>query len=158
MSSLSLQDGALWFLLLTGLRSGVQNGSGPNLSDLCLAQRESDLEFRHPRTHRIASSKTLLRFRCVRAEHSRYLCAFISFAVIRAWSYDTGSILFCLKLSRVAGSSRKSNLVPTRIMGTFGAWCSISGYHFRAKQSAQIPSLWDAWDIPWLSRCQMTVD
>ena len=58
----------------------------------------------------------------MRAEHSRYLWALISFATIKAWSYDTGSILFCLKLSNVAGSSLRSNLVPTSMMGTDGAW------------------------------------
>jgi len=34
----------------------------------------------------IASSKTLFKFRCVSAEHSKYLCALISFATIKAWS------------------------------------------------------------------------
>lgn len=29
----------------------------------------------------------------------------------------------------VAGSSRKSSLVPTRMMGTLGAWWEISGSH-----------------------------
>lgn len=38
---------------------------------------------------------------------------------------------FCLKLSKVAGSSRKSNFVPTRMIGTDGAWWSISGNHYR---------------------------
>jgi len=38
------------------------------------------------RTALIASSKTLFKFRCVRAEHSRYLCARISLATINAWS------------------------------------------------------------------------
>ncbi len=80
-------------------------------------------------SHRMASSKTLFRFRWVKAEHSRYLCALISFAMTSAWSYETGSIFFCLKLSRVAGSSLKSSFVPTRIMGTDGAWWSISGNH-----------------------------
>jgi hypothetical protein len=70
----------------------------------------------------MASSNTLFKFRCVSAEHSRYLWALISFATIKAWSYDTGSILFALRLSSVAGSSRKSNFVPTRMMGTEGAW------------------------------------
>lgn len=36
--------------------------------------------------YRMASSNTLLRLRCVRAEHSRYLCARISFATARACS------------------------------------------------------------------------
>ena len=77
----------------------------------------------------MASSKTLLRLRWVRAEHSRYLCARISLAHRRAWSYETGSMRFWRRDSSVAGSSRRSSFVPTRIMGTFGAWWSISGYH-----------------------------
>lgn len=74
-----------------------------------------------PLPYLIASSKTLFKFRCVNAEHSRYLCALMSFATINAWSYDTGSILFWRRLSRVAGSSLKSSLVPTRMIGTPGA-------------------------------------
>ena len=31
----------------------------------------------------------------------------------------------------MAGSSRKSNFVPTRTMGVEGAWCEISGYHLK---------------------------
>lgn len=82
------------------------------------------------RTARIASSKTLFKFLCVKAEHSKYLWARISFATINAWSYETGSMRFCLKLSSVAGSSLKSSFVPTRMIGTDGAWWSISGNHF----------------------------
>lgn len=77
----------------------------------------------------MASSNTLFRFRCVSAEHSRYFCALISFATITACSYWMGAIFFCRRLSRVASSSRRSSFVPTRMMGTPGAWCSISGYH-----------------------------
>ena len=80
--------------------------------------------------YRIASSKTLLRFLCVNAEHSRYLCARTSRDTWRACSYDTGSIRFILKPSIVPRSSLRSSFVPTSIIGTFGAWCSISGYHF----------------------------
>lgn len=69
----------------------------------------------------MASSKTLLRFLWVRAEHSRYLCARISLAQMSAWSKETGSIRLERKLSRVPGSSRRSSLVPTRMIGTFGA-------------------------------------
>ena len=71
--------------------------------------------------YRIASSKTLFRFLCVSAEHSRYFRARISLETCNACSYETGSILFCLKASIVARSSRRSNLVPTRMIGTFGA-------------------------------------
>jgi hypothetical protein len=37
-------------------------------------------------TNLMASSNTLLRFRCVRAEHSKYLTALISFATASACS------------------------------------------------------------------------
>ena len=80
-------------------------------------------------TYRMASSKTLFRLRWVRAEHSRYLCARISLATANACSYETGSIFRARRASVVARSSRRSSLVPTRIMGTLGAWCSISGNH-----------------------------
>lgn len=70
----------------------------------------------------MASSKTLLRLRCVSAEHSRYFCALISFATMTACSYWMGAIFFCLSDSFVASSSLKSSFVPTRIMGTPGAW------------------------------------
>ena len=80
-------------------------------------------------TYRIASSNTLFKFLCVSAEHSRYFCALISLATMTACSYCIGDIFFCLRLSLVASSSLKSSLVPTRIMGTPGAWWSISGYH-----------------------------
>ncbi|KAI7288027.1 hypothetical protein KC345_g38 [Hortaea werneckii] len=32
--------------------------------------------------------------------------------------------------SRTSGSSLRSSFVPTSMIGTPGAWCSISGYHF----------------------------
>jgi hypothetical protein len=80
-------------------------------------------------TYRIASSNTLLRLRCVSAEHSRYFCALISFATMTACSYWIGAIFFCLSDSLVPSSSLKSSFVPTRIIGTLGAWWSISGYH-----------------------------
>jgi len=72
-------------------------------------------------TYLIASSKTLLRFLCVRAEHSRYLTALISLATCTACSYCMGCILRWRSCSLTSGSSRKSSLVPTRMMGTPGA-------------------------------------
>ena len=86
-------------------------------------------------TYLIASSNTLFKFLWVKAEHSKYLWARISLATIKAWSYETGSIRFCLKLSSVAGSSLKSSFVPTRMMGTEGAWWSISGNHYDSEVS-----------------------
>lgn len=94
-------------------------------------------------SHRMASSNTLFKFRCVRAEHSRYLCALISLATCTACSYWMGAIFFCLKLSLVASSSLRSSLVPTRMMGTPGAWCSISGYHY--KRSVSEPCVAQGW-------------
>jgi hypothetical protein len=43
-------------------------------------------------------------------------------AQLSACSYVTGAILFSARLLMVSGSSRKSNLVPTRMMGMLGAW------------------------------------
>ena len=67
-----------------------------------------------------------------------YLTALISFLTSLALSNEIGSIFFCRRVSLVAASSLRSNLVPTRMMGTFGAWCSISGYHWRSSQSRPI--------------------
>ena len=81
-------------------------------------------------THLIASSKTLFRFLCVNAEHSRYLWARMSLDTASACSYETASIRFDRNASIVPLSSLKSSFVPTNMIGTFGAWCSISGNHF----------------------------
>jgi hypothetical protein len=40
-----------------------------------------------------------------------------------------GAILFAASLSAVSLSSRMSSFVPTRMIGTLGAWWLISGYH-----------------------------
>ena len=93
------------------------------------------LEYRVLNTHLIASSNTLFRFRCVSAEHSRYFTALISFATCTACSYWMGAIFLCRSCSRTSGSSLRSSLVPTSMMGTPGAWCSISGYHCIVDQS-----------------------
>lgn len=106
-------------------RTGAENGSTIVVS-FSIAVNQA-LEYG---TNRMASSKTLLRFRCVRAEHSKYFWALISFAHCTAVSYWMGAIFFCRRASFVASSSRKSSLVPTRMMGTLGAWCSISGCHW----------------------------
>lgn len=70
----------------------------------------------------MASSNTLLRLRCVKAEHSRYFCALISLLTWSASSYVTGDVRIFRMLSFVASSSRKSSLVPTRMIGMLGAW------------------------------------
>lgn len=41
-----------------------------------------------------------------------------------------GAMRFSRSFSMVSLSSRKSSLVPTSMMGVFGAWWLISGYHF----------------------------
>lgn len=56
------------------------------------------------------------------AEHSRYLTALISLAQFSACSYVTGAMRFSARLLIVSGSSRRSSLVPTRMMGMLGAW------------------------------------
>lgn len=120
-----LQDGATLALLgfARRLRTRAEDGTARVVSTVRWDRERV--------TYRIASSKTLLRFRCVSAEHSRYFWALISFATMTACSYCMGAIFFCLRLSLVASSSLKSSLVPTRMMGTPGAWWSISGYHCR---------------------------
>ena len=98
----------------------------------------------------MASSNTFFKFRCVRAEHSRYFTALISFATWTACSYCIGAIFRCRSCSRTSGSSLRSSFVPTRMIGTLGAWCSISGYHctcfhqqavFTASLARYVPSL-----------------
>jgi hypothetical protein len=78
----------------------------------------------------MASSNTLFKLRWVKAEHSRYFCALISLLIANASSYCTGCVRIFLMLSFVASSSLRSSLVPTSMMGTPGAWCSISGAHY----------------------------
>lgn len=108
-------------------------------------------------TDLIASSKTLLRLRCVNAEHSRYFTALISLATATACSYWIGAIFFCCKALRVFSSSRRSNFVPTRMMGTPGAWCSISGYHCVLLGNCLLWGTREA-ESPWLWRCQKMPD
>lgn len=94
------------------------------------------------RTDRMASSNTFFKPFCVNAEHSRYLkaskisfhsphsraqarmphlTAEISLASAAACWYAIGLIRLSRNFSIVSRSSRKSSLVPTRIMGMFGA-------------------------------------
>lgn len=81
------------------------------------------------RTHRMASSNTPLSPFCVSAEHSKYRTARISFANWTAWLYVMGAMRRSRKRAFISGSSRRSNLVPTRMMGVSGAWCVTSGHH-----------------------------
>lgn len=80
-------------------------------------------------TARMASSNTVLRPFCVRAEHSRYLTAEISLAICRPWAYVIGDMRRSRSFSIVSRSSRRSTLVPTRMIGVPGAWWFTSGYH-----------------------------
>lgn len=68
----------------------------------------------------IASSKTLLRPFCVRAEHSMNLTALISLALAIPCSKEMGAWFFSRSLSMVSLSSRRSSLVPTKMTGVFG--------------------------------------
>lgn len=100
----------------------------------------------HSQTARIASSKTVFKPFCVRAEHSKYLTALISLAIETPWGYWIGAIRLrrmCERLNRrihltthrslsfwiVGGSSRRSSFVPTNTIEVDGAWWDISGYH-----------------------------
>eukprot|EP01136_Pigoraptor_vietnamica_P037304 Opistho-1_new@105096 len=82
------------------------------------------------RTARMASSNTVLRPFCVSAEHSRYLFEPISLAMARPCVYAMGASFFSLSFSIASLSSRRSSLVPTRMMGVWGQWWLTSGCHF----------------------------
>ena len=84
-------------------------------------------------TARMASSKTVFKPFCVSAEHSRYLTALISLAIARPWGYVMGDSFFSLSFSTVSLSSRRSSLVPTRMMGVLGQWWPTSGNHCHTK-------------------------
>mmetsp|Transcript_1475 Transcript_1475/g.4780 ORF Transcript_1475/g.4780 Transcript_1475/m.4780 type:complete len:210 (-) Transcript_1475:261-890(-) len=82
------------------------------------------------RTTRIASSNTFFSPSCVRALHSRYFTASIDLAIFDASSEVIGSCPFSRSTFIVATSFLRSLFVPTRMMGTPGQWCLISGAHF----------------------------
>merc|ERR1719492_217435 len=70
---------------------------------------------------RIASSKTFLRPSCVKALHSRYFTAPISFAMPSAALAWTTEAPLAFKVDRVASSFLRSDFVPTSRIGTPGA-------------------------------------
>ena len=88
-------------------------------------------------TTRIASSNTVLSPFCVSAEHSRYFTAPMSFIIATPCEYWMGDMRLrpgsdvahsvvgkthrSRSFSIVAGSSRKSSLVPTSTTGVCGA-------------------------------------
>ena len=55
-----------------------------------------------------------------------------------------------------SSASRRSNLVPTRMIGTPGAWCEISGYHLDLPQMEKIGLNgefrwnWNSWYKYWI--------
>lgn len=79
---------------------------------------------------RIASSNTCFRPFCVSAEHSTYLMAPTSAARRSPSSVENGHLPSARKRDFHSSLSRRSHLVPTRMMGTADAWCLISGHHF----------------------------
>jgi hypothetical protein len=45
-----------------------------------------------------------------------------------------GANFFSFSFSMVSLSSRRSSLVPTRMMGVLGQWCRTSGNHWAGRQ------------------------
>ena len=90
------------------------------------------------KTTLIASSKISLSPACVSAEHSLKHTAPIFFLIASPCCGVIGLCLRDLNLSTSAVLSRKSNLVPTRIFGTPGAWWLISGYHLSATLAKEL--------------------
>ena len=78
---------------------------------------------------RIASSNTSLIPFCLRAEHSIYLTAPIFLATALPWYLVIGERLWVFKNAIVLLSSRKSILVPTRMMGVSRLKSVTSGNH-----------------------------
>lgn len=79
---------------------------------------------------KMAASKASFRFFCVRAEHSTYSVARIFSARLRARELSTGFTLYRSRSIRTLTSSRRSDWVPTRMMGDVGLHERISGIHF----------------------------
>ena len=76
------------------------------------------------------SSKTSFNLYWVSAEHSTYLIAPKSLAILSPSSLRTGCIRCLASFSRTCGSSRRSVCVPTMRQGTPGQWWCTSGNHF----------------------------
>lgn len=81
------------------------------------------------RTALIASSNTVLSPFCVRAEHSTYFTAPMSFCNLSPSVVVMGVSDFSFSFCTVSLLSRRSILVPTNIIGVFGQWWITSGYH-----------------------------
>jgi len=82
------------------------------------------------RAARVAVSKTSRTPSLVLAEHSKYANALILSAIARPSSTRTGSCFIFISSRFVLSSLRRSRLLPTRIIGTFGQKCFTSGVHF----------------------------
>ncbi len=78
----------------------------------------------------MAASKVSFRFFWVRAEHSTYSAALIFSARLRARELNTGLTLYLSKSMRTLTSNRRSDWVPTKMMGEDGLHSRISGIHF----------------------------
>ena len=81
------------------------------------------------KTARTASSNTFLSPFCVKAEHSTYLTAPISFISLCPKAGDTEKGRLLSSGSNISISSRRSSFVPTRTMGVLGQWWVTSGCH-----------------------------
>lgn len=80
-------------------------------------------EAREVRTCEMASLNTAFRFSLVSALHSMYLTHLgNSLAKASAAAVVTGFWCFAARACIVFSSERKSDLVPTRMKGTLGAW------------------------------------
>jgi len=82
------------------------------------------------RAARVAVSKTSRTPSLILAEHSKYANALILSAIARPSSTRTGSCFIFISSRFVFSSLRKSRLLPTRIIGTFGQKCFTSSDHF----------------------------
>jgi len=85
----------------------------------------------------MASSKTAFNPFWVKALHSKYFTAPISFTIDSACSTEMGAIFLSCKRAKVSGSSLKSILVPTRSFGVLGQWWAISGFHYKRKTTTE---------------------
>lgn len=78
----------------------------------------------------IASSNTCFTPWLFFALHSTYFTALIVLLSSSPCWYEMGESPFCASASLVFWSSRKSTLVPTRIIGVPPEWWCTSGYHY----------------------------
>ncbi|CAD0203287.1 unnamed protein product [Chrysodeixis includens] len=86
---------------------------------------------------RVAVSNTSRTPSLLLAEHSRYAKALIFSAIARPSCGFTGSCFILRSSLIVAGSLRRSFLLPTRMMGTLGQKCFTSGVHFSGMFSSE---------------------